>query len=147
MKDRSKTIGNVVVFIAALVLIATFRSQSSVTVTFEDDLIVFNGPNEYHYSVSYHDIEQVESANYDDMGEVVSGDQTRQAAWGTWKNSAWGEYTLCVTKKIDNAVLLTLTDGQHVVFNIEDEDVTKAMVQTLLDYQAHLSETGALPNE
>ena len=72
-----------------------------------------------------------------DPGTMISGGETRKLYWGTWKNDIWGEYTLCASKKIDNALLVTSSNGELLVLNYENEKTTEALLTLFSDLVAN----------
>ena len=136
MKQASKTLLVTVIVIAAFLLFARFRGDTVSNIAFGDDALTLTAPQKYTCVVDYDDIQSLELTDSFDPGTQVSGGENRRYIWGERETALWERCTFCVSKKIDNAIVITTTDGGHILFNYESEDTTAAilpMFRTLLD--------------
>lgn len=140
MGSKSKALANILVFIVAFFLLSSLRGQTTVNVGFDEDSLTLTAPKEYSLVVDYDQVDTVELVDSFDPGSAVSGDENRGCRWGVWENSNWGQYTMTVSKKIDNAILLTKINGEKVVFNFENETSTASMHQMFTELLAHRGE-------
>ena len=131
MQTKSKTVMNILVFVVALLLIASVRGKTTATVSVDEECLTLTGPDGYSRAIDYDQIDpaSVKLLNEEDLedpGSAVTGGENRKYRWGQWENAVWGKYTLCVQRKIDAAVCFQTTDGETVIFNVESEDTTNA---------------------
>lgn len=139
MSERLKNIIWLVVVLVAFTIFSTVRGGTSTHFDFGEDKLTVNAPENYTYVVNYDKIDSIEYVDQFDPGTVVSGNETRKYQWGTWKNELWGEYTLCVSKRIDNALLIYHSDGELLVLNYESNETTETLLELfnelLADYK------------
>lgn len=139
MSERLKNLIWLVVILAAFTIFSTARGGTSTTLDFGEDNLTVTAPENYTYVVDYDEINNIELVDKFESGAMVSGGETRKYQWGTWKNETWGEYTLCITKRIDNALLISHSDGELLVLNYESDKTTEALLELfndlLVDYK------------
>ena len=70
-----------------------------------------------------------------DKGEKVSGEETRRACSGVYRNAEFGEYQLHVLSKLKNYIVVRNADGV-LVFNIEADETTKALYDYFMEQRA-----------
>lgn len=143
MNSKSNTFLNIIIFLAALFLLNMFRGSSVTTVSFDDDALILGAPKDFSVTIEYDQIDTLELVEQFDSGTAVSGSENRKYRWGEWENDTWGQYTLCTTKKVEAAICLTTLDGEIVVFNYEDHEVTTSMYQMFMELLAHRTGTEA----
>ena len=127
----------VLVIFAILFPIALWDSNTQVKVKFyEEDMLIKS--DRYTMSVRY---DMIESAKLDTLGDpgekVLDGFDNDIIRTGTWRNDAWGEYSVNADPDTSNCIVMTLTDGRIFVFSIKDDETTAENFQTLL---THLSQ-------
>lgn len=105
-------------------LVSVFAGSTGIKLDFGEDVLTVSGPKQFSGSVSYDSIADLELVNLEDLGEVVSGDENSSYCWGTWTNSAWERYTLCVSKAADTAICVTTAAGERLVFNYQNDETT-----------------------
>ena len=133
-------IKNILWFIIALVAFFAFsvlRGGTSMYLDFGEDAAVVTAPEHFSHTVNFDDITNLELVDDFDPGTMIAGGETRKLYWGTWKNDIWGEYTLCASKKIDNALLVTSSNGELLVLNYENEKTTEALLTLFSDLVAN----------
>lgn len=133
MSSRLKNFLWLVAVLVVFTLITSVRGQTGVSINFGDDTLDLTGPNQFSCSIEYDKIKSLSLIELTEIGEPVNGDSNRRYQWGTYANDAWGEYTLCISKKIESALLITLQTDDHVVFNFESEDTTTALLDMFND--------------
>jgi hypothetical protein len=92
-----------------------------VTLTMHDDRAV---------TVSYREITEAELLEDVQYGTVLEGKETRQGRSGTWENSQWGSYTLCVYASWPDAIRMETQEGIFVV-NLASEEETQQLYQLI----------------
>lgn len=127
MSERLKNSIWLIIILVAFTIFSVSRGGTSTHFDFGDDQLIVNAPENYTYVVDYDKIDSVAFIDAFEPGTLVSGNETRKYQWGTWKNEAWGEYTLCVSKKIDNALLISHSGGELLVINYESDETTEAL--------------------
>lgn len=130
MSSRSKNFIWILVVLVAFTGITLVRGGFENNINFGEDSLTLFGPEKYSYTVVYDDITAITLVDLTDLGTgtSVSGDENRNCKWGVYKNDLWNEYTLCISKKIENAIQLTLHNGDVVVFNLESAETTAAIL-------------------
>lgn len=133
MESKMKMVVNIAVFLIALLLITSVRGKTSASVDINQENIVLSGPDGYHRSIDYtqvnaDSVKLVGEEDLDEPGSAVTGGENNKYRWGQWENDNWGTYSQCILRKVDFAVLFETVDGETVIFNVESEDTTKAFV-------------------
>lgn len=136
MSERLKNIIWLVVVLVAFTIFSTARGGTSTHLDFGEDKLTITAPENYTYDVEYDEIQNIEFVDEFEPGIMVSGGETRKYQWGTWKNELWGEYTLCVSKQIDNALLISHSDGELLVLNYESDKTTETLLDLFTDLLA-----------
>jgi len=67
-----------------------------------------------------------------DKGVKVSGDETRRACSGVYRNAEFGDYQLHILSNLKNYIVVHNADGV-LVFNIESDDTTKALYEYFME--------------
>lgn len=136
MNRTVKTFLTVLAIAAAFLVFTRLFGDTTVGIAFDDDDMTLTAPRQFSVTVAYDDIQSLELAEDFAPGTPVTGDESRRCAWGEWECAGRGRCTLCVSKKIDCAVVIHCTDGGQVLFNYESADTTRAIHQMLLDMLA-----------
>lgn len=146
MRKRSKKNLNYylpAILIAAVIIFTLIRGGSGMDMDFGDDTLVVSSPEEFSFSVDYDEISSTELVDFTDSGTMLSGGENSSYAWGVWENDAWGEYSMCVIKKLDTAILITTQDGERMVFNYESDDTTASLFQAFNEMLDNRASEGA----
>lgn len=133
MSDRLKNFVWIIVVIVAFTVFSLLRGGTSTYFDFGEETLSITAPENYTYEVEYDEIVHLELVNEFEPGTLISGGETRKYQWGTWKNDTWGEYTLCASKQIDNALILSLSNGETLVLNYESEQTTDTLLELIND--------------
>ena len=124
----------VLVIFAILFPIALWDSDTQVKVKFYNDDMQIKS-DRYTMTVRYDMIASAELDTLGDPGEkVLDGFDNDIIRTGTWRNDAWGEYSVNADPDTGNCIVLTLTDGRIFVFSIKDNETTEENFQTLLTH-------------
>lgn len=137
MKQTLKSFVWVIIVVVLFYIVTQFTGQLSISLDFADTALTVTGPKEFSYTVEYDKIESLELVELTDTGTVLSGGESRRLAWGERENEAWGTYTLCISKKIDIAILVTTVDGEKLVLNYEKEKTTESMLDLFTQFMEH----------
>ena len=142
MQSKMKSITNIVVFLAALFLIITLRGKSTASVSIDKGSMTFSGPGGYHRVIDYDEIQLdgitlIDTEDLEASGQALSGGENRKYRWGQWDSDTLGEYTACVIRKLDTAVLFETTAGETVIFNIESDDTTASLAASFSELVAY----------
>lgn len=68
----------------------------------------------------------------EDYGECLLGDCRKGFSYGTWRNSEYGVYSLCVRDSASQAICLR-QDENTFIFNFEGDTSTESFYQALLE--------------
>lgn len=136
MSERLKNIIWLIIILVGFTLFSMARGGTSTYLDFGDDKLTVTAPESFIYTVDYDKIDQVELLDEFEPGTMVSGGETRKYQWGTWENETMGKYTLCVSKRIDNALLISHSDGELLILNFESDKTTEALLDLFHDLLA-----------
>lgn len=110
--------------ILAMVLFYVFSGGSiGISLDFGEDALSVSA-SDYDWAIPYDRIASLELAELPDWGVLTEGAERNKLCCGTWKNDAWGEYTLCVTPKNPQCIVVTMDNGDVFVLNYENSDST-----------------------
>ncbi len=133
MSERLKNFIWLIVIVVAFMVFSNVRGGTSTYLDFGEDKLTVTAPENFNFSVNYDYVTNIELVNEFDPGTLVNGNETRKYRWGTWRNDVWGEYTLCSSIKIDNALVLSLANEETLVINYESEETTAALLELIDD--------------
>ncbi len=132
MKPLVKTFLVTVVIVAAYLLFSSIRGSTGTDIQFTGDSVQLSAPEKFTYSIDYKDIAAVELVEFwSDIDWTSLGRENRRYVWDLVKYDGNRTAVLCLTKKIDNAILIVNTDGTQVLFNYESEQTTTAIFEML----------------
>lgn len=132
MKSSVKAFLGFLAIVVIYYAVTSFGGGSSATVEFGQSSMTLRGPQEFSLTLDYLQIESLEVVTLPkDLGTVVSGGDAFLTSWGERENELWGNYTLFISKKIENAVLITTTDGDTIVYNYESEEACDEMINMI----------------
>lgn len=127
------------ILIAAVIFVAVtafslFRGSEPVELAFHDDEMTITGPEgaPFVVTIPYQDIRAVSEADALEPGVRREGLDTGRCRFGSWRNGAYGDYTLCASPHISSYIVLDTADGV-VVFNYESADSTHHLYLALAD--------------
>ena len=117
--------------IAALFVIVTvagvLNPADTVMVGVKDDHLVLEGCKNAQYFIPMSTIERVAYA--EDPAYAVDAEGV---VCGTYTNEAWGEHVLYADVGVDACIVVKSANGTYV-FNVENEDATKAFYEAFLE--------------
>lgn len=137
MKKNNRT--SLIIFLLIFVgftVYSMLSGSNSSNVEFGDNFLRLSAPSEenpFECTIYYDDIESVRTIFKDekyDLGEMVSGTETKKLNYGTWKNAEFGEYTLYASPKFNTYTVINTTKGV-VVMNIEGAETTENFTSAL----------------
>lgn len=137
---------NVVIAIALILVVTLFgwgKDEMPVTYQFGEAGMTVTGPEDAPFAVelSYKDIISVSEAGELDTGDNLTGVCTDKCWFGTWKNEAYGEYTLCALPSVSQYIVLETTDGV-VVCNYQSADATRSLYTALVEWLEEKQQEG-----
>lgn len=142
MKRTLKLFLYAIIFIAAFMAFTWFTGRNSVTIDFGEDALTLYAPKGHTISIEYDLIKSLELVEIpEDTGSILSGGENRRYSWGERENTAWGTYTLYISKKIDVAILITTYNDEIFVYNYESDQTTTSMIQMFTELLAHRKAT------
>ena len=138
MKDTKRSFwlntAIVLILIVGATLYSMFGGNSGSSLDMREDGITLSGPGEFTVSVEFADVASIEFREEFDRGNCIDGGSEKSYSYGTWENEEFGTYTLHVLTKVEACIVMTETDGDIVVFNIESADTTKAFTENLTEH-------------
>ena len=142
MKKTLKTFLFAIVFVAFFMAFTRFTGRNTISIDFGENALTLYAPKDYTISMEYDRIQSLELVELpEDIGSTLSGDENRRYSWGERENATWGTYTLCVSKKIDVAILVTTYNNEIFIYNFESDDTTTSMLQMFTELLAHREAT------
>ena len=124
----------VLALFALLIPIALWDSGTQVKVRFYEDEVNVKS-DRYTMTVRYDQIAGAALEDLADPGEkILDGFDNDIVVTGTWRNEAWGEYSINADPDTSNCVVMTLTDGRIFVFSCKNDEKTEELYNTLLSY-------------
>ena len=124
----------VLALFALLIPIALWDSGTQVKVRFYNDEVNVKS-DRYTMIVRYDLIESAELTELAEPGEkVLDGFDNDIVVTGTWRNEAWGEYSINADPDTSVCVKMTLTDGRIFVFSCKDDAKTEELYKTLMTH-------------
>ena len=131
MSERLKNFLWLVLILVVFGVVTFFRGSSSMYLDFDNDAITVSAPEGFVYGIPLENISDIELIEEFDAGTMITGNQNRKFIWGTWENDALGQYTLCVSKKIDNVILAKEANGNVLAFNYESNETTASLAEMI----------------
>ena len=151
-KNRRKSqlifIACIVILIVVYLLIT--RNNTYMRYSFSEDDSVFQITYEGNESsvepvvIEIGQIISVQLVQDMDVGEYVSGEDTKNVAFGIWESSELGEYFRCGEKDVADYILVTSEDG-IVAFNNESNETTAALYESFREIVEEYQSGGAAP--
>ncbi len=120
-----------ILLFALVIGMSFYETYHKVEVSFSDTEVVIQAKR-YTMTVPYELISSVELLLLPDAGTVIDGRDDMTVRTGTWKNTQWGEYTICADLNAKNCIAIHLTDGRLFVFSSRSDMVTEEHYHILL---------------
>lgn len=137
MKSSVKVFLSFLAIVVIYCAVTSFGGGSSASVEFGNKVMTLHGPQDYAYSLEYTQIKSMELIDLpEDLGTAISGDDALLLSWGERENERWGTYTLFISKKIENAIMITTVDDEILVYNYESEDANESMMNLISEMKA-----------
>jgi hypothetical protein len=142
MSSKKKTV-LLFALLLAFLLFYFLRGDYSIKLSLGDHSLNVDGPEGYLYSVDFQQIDSIVYSDTWEAGDCLSGGTKYGYQFGTWDTDQVGQYQLCVMKRNSGFIVVTTTEGDTLVFNLENTDTTmefyKALVQYLSDEGYHMT--------
>lgn len=126
------------IILFAIIFLFLWKDDSkSVLLDFQDTALTLNAPADDAFSVTipYAGIQSVDLISELAFGRCTDGVDLEDRKNGSWENSAYGDYTLCVYANVPVYIVLHTAQGV-TVFNYESESTTQQLYEALLPYLA-----------
>lgn len=117
----------------AVIVFSLVTGGNTIEVHFDNDQMSIEATG-FEFNIAYEDIANAELTTLPELGTMDKGSDTTSLKCGNWNNALWGDYHLCVIPDVDSCVVVTLTDGRHVVFNYKEAENTEGVFSILQDY-------------
>lgn len=108
-------------------------SDINVTVSYEDDCIVFHN-TPYDIKVKYDQIDSIDIVDTKFGNEYVSG-KSKFTKWeiGVYKNDTYGKYGSIVSKQSKKSIVTSLDGDVYYVIGLKDLDETLNVLQHIVN--------------
>lgn len=119
---------------AVMIPFAISQSNNTVKVNVNERQVLARS-SRFQMLVDYDIIDSMELVPLAEAGEKLSEDSYDDGIvrYGQWKNSVWGEYTVCADADVESCIVLHLNDGRIFVFNRKDAAETESIYRQLLE--------------
>lgn len=112
-----------IAIIIGIFLFFSFRKTENMTVIVKDESIFLSHSSGETVEIQLTDIQSVNESSSLNIGQYVSGIDSRRFKFGVWSNSEWGEYHLCVYSEVMRTIIIETRNG-FCVMNFESEETT-----------------------
>lgn len=114
--------------IAAVMIFQLVKPSETIQLQFGQDSMTLSSSDGEAFlaEVRYSDILSLTQTEELEAGTCLTGADTDRYRFGTWRNGAYGEYTLCVFPSVSQYIVVETRQGV-VVFNCEDAATTRSM--------------------
>jgi hypothetical protein len=134
LKVKSRKVLGICIIVGIIIYFLVTSSGTKTSMNFDEDTNVLS----FSYSTkeeSYDDInipiDDIVSLEYResfDEGEFVSGAENKSVIFGRRTNDEFGEFSICVSAKVDACVVITTKDNVIVV-NMESNNTTEELLK------------------
>lgn len=132
MDKKSSMWRATLVWLILIVVLAFFlRPNRAVTALADNGCLIVTGASGYTVEIHYDKIESAELRESMDFGRLVDGTDENHEKSGTWENSEFGLYQLCVSSKIPSCIVMRTEEGIYAV-NYESTKSTQSLYEALL---------------
>ncbi|MCD7744102.1 MAG: PH domain-containing protein [Lachnospiraceae bacterium] len=128
-----KQIVAIIAVVAVIALVFGRRSGKSTMKLSADDSGITMTYEDFSLSIVYDEIEEIQLMDELESGTCLSGGTIGDYQYGEYESEDLGEYTLCITSKADNYLLVKRTDGTCAVFNWSGTQDTSALYDGILE--------------
>lgn len=124
MTPNNKKNGIFLLILVAAVLIYSLSGNSiGIHLDFGEDALQVSA-SDMDWDLAYDQIASITLSDLPDVGSLAEGIDKKNLQCGVWENEIWGTYTLCISPKIDQCIVLTMQNGDVIVLNYESADST-----------------------
>jgi hypothetical protein len=133
-RQKKMMLRNIVCFAVIIVIATVFFNvgKSGSDISWSEDSVSITDKDGETVTLQYKDINRAQLLDTWDMGENVSGDETKSYTSGVRQNDDVGQFTTCINRNVDKFIVL-YTDSDIWVLNYESEDVTEDIYDSMLE--------------
>ena len=138
IEKRNKRI-KIAGWLLVLVIVTLYwliNDNEKISVTIADDALICSFTSGGIFEIRLDDIVSLTEVQEYDVGQFVSGSETKRFRFGVWENDLLGAYRLCSYRNVDQFIIFDTKEG-HFVINFESNDATssfyKAFNELLVD--------------
>ena len=145
--QRTRRLLGVVLLVGVLFYFYLLSTNNKgISVAVKDDYMSLSCSSGESFDIRFKDILSVTEIQDLDLGNYISGTETKCCKCGVWRNGQFGEYNLCIHAGMMRYIVVETSNGIFVL-NLEGEDETdsfyKAFVKLL---QTKRAETAPCKN-
>ena len=143
-KQKNSNAVTVIVFAVLFVAVVSkaFLFPRELLFEWEESCLRINYPDGNTAVLEYEDVERIVLWEEISYGECLQGGLEDNLRYGTWKNSDFGEYQLCIENDVSCCVALYGAEKCFVI-NGESDETTRELAESI---QEALEERGYLPS-
>lgn len=131
-KLENNTVLTIIIGLVILVISLLFASNGGgMEYQFDETSFTINAKSWKDLTVSYTDIESIELQDDVDPGRRTMGFGSAKFKFGSFSNSAFGNYTLYASTSCTKLVVLHMKDGFILALNDETDEATAALFAEL----------------
>ena len=133
--QRTRRLLGVVLLVGVLFYFYLLSTNNEgISVAVKDDYMSLSCSSGESFDIRFKDILSVTEIQDLDLGNYISGTETKRCKCGVWSNRRFGEYNLCIYADVMRYIVVETSNGVFVL-NLEGEDETdsfyKAFVRLL----------------
>jgi len=129
--EKKSTIIATVIVVVSLLLAAVTMFSGDIKVEFGEDSFQIETGYWEDATVTYEEIDVLEYREKDNAGDRTYGFGSAKLLLGNFRNMEFGPYTRYSYTTCDSCIMLTV-DDKVLVFNGENEEITKELYEELL---------------
>ena len=120
------------VLLAAIILFSLIYKPKKITLAVEENFLSCSYTSSEPLKIHFSDILSINLQKDLEIGEYISGIQTKDHHFGVWKNDQFGEYKLCIEMDV-HLFLVIFTPEDKYVINFESEDSTESFYKAFME--------------
>lgn len=111
-----------------------FKGSNTTSIVIGEDGVTLSGPESEASFVPFDEVQGLEYLDaVPELGEKISGQESRSAVCGVYKNQQWGEYKVYLDAKVGSCILIRCDSGV-ILFSFESDATTKEFCRSFTEY-------------
>ena len=122
--QKTRRLLGVVLLVGAVVYLLS-ANHEGISVAVKADYMSLSHSSGESFEIRFTDILSVTEIQALDLGNQISGIETKRCKCGVWSNSQFGEYNLCIYADVMRYIVVETVNGASVL-NLRGEDETRS---------------------